>query len=76
MRIFVGVSRLGASNDSGLVEGGNFHRLLLAIHRVPEKTNHFDFRQVVGLMGCVHKNSNRATLSQGPPRDAPNIWVP
>jgi len=23
-----------------------------------------------------HQNQQDATLSQGPPRDAPNIWVP
>jgi len=42
MRIFSGVPRGGASNDSGVVEERNFHRLLLAtcsetldrIHRI------------------------------------------
>jgi len=32
MRIFAGVPRAGASNDSGVVEERNFHRLLLAMY--------------------------------------------
>jgi len=31
IQIFAGVPREGASNDSGVVEERNFHRLLLAI---------------------------------------------